>query len=595
MSRTSIELTSPQPPAAIATSSTSARRTYSRSTQSRATTTTRANVLSDNGEDDYSLHSLERAADTATSKSKTAVIIASVTMITTISSLLSGLTTVALPTIAIELSIPQSLLLWPSSIQALTSGCSLLISGSLADALGPRFMYLVGCVLQAGFVLGCGLSRTSAELIVFRGLSGIAISFCLPSAVAIITRSFVGQRRNVAFASMGGGQPIGFAIGLAVGGVLTDTIGWRWGFYISAVLDALLCAVAIWGLPASIDSPIGSTGPGDTGWDTKLRQLKTDIDWVGAIVASLSLAMLSYVFALVWKCFLDVYFPKLTLYRSITGSTASIRQPTSIALLIVALALIPVFIYWVGRQERLGKPAIIPVRNHLSQTPILSPPTNTHPQNSLWRNRHFTTTVLACFLTWGSFNATETILSFFFQRVQNLTAIQSSLRYLPAPIAGALTNVLIGAIVHKVNANWLVLGGCTLSAAAPLIMAFAKADSNYWSTAFLANTFNPAGADALFTIANLLITSVFPAKTQALAGGVFNTVSQIGKSVGLALVAVIAASVTEQSDFSDKSAPEALLEGYTASFWFCFGLVGATIGISAWGLRRVGNVGHKRD
>ena len=106
-----------------------------------------------NNADDYSLHSLERT-DTVTSKSRTAVIIASVTLITTISALLNGLTTVALPTIADELKIPEGLLLWPSSIQALTNGCSLLLSGSIADALGARFMYLVGCVLQAGFVLG---------------------------------------------------------------------------------------------------------------------------------------------------------------------------------------------------------------------------------------------------------------------------------------------------------------------------------------------------------------------------------------------------------------------------------------------------------
>ena len=195
----------------------------------------------------------------------------------------------------------------------------------------------------------------------------------------------------------------------------------------------------------------------------------------------------------------------------------------------------------------------------------------------------------------GSFNALETILTFFFQDVQLLNATESSLRFLPAPISGAISNVLIGAIVHRVNANWLILGGCALSALGPLIMAFATPTSSYWSHAFLANCFNPVGADSLFTIANLLITSVFPAKTQALAGGVFNTISQIGKSVGLALVAVIAASVTLRSDYKDKSSPKALLEGYTATFWFCFGLILLTIGISLWGLRRIGNVGHKRD
>lgn len=127
------------------------------------------------------------------------------------------------------------------------------------------------------------------------------------------------------------------------------------------------------------------------------------------------------------------------------------------------------------------------------------------------------------------------------------------------------------------------------------------------------------GADSLFTISNLLITSVFHAKTQALAGGVFNTISQvsepywsssfvqwqeeritdrfrqIGKSVGLGLVAVIAADVTHKSSYEDKQSPEALLEGYKATFWFVFASIGATVALSIWGLRGIGRVGHKRD
>ena len=178
--------------------------------------------------------------------------------------------------------------------------------------------------------------------------------------------------------------------------------------------------------------------------------------------------------------------------------------------------------------------------------------------------------------------------------MQELTAIQSSLRFLPAPISGALSNIVIGFIVHRVRANWLVTGGVLISAIGPLVMVFATPTSNYWTDAFLANCFNPVGADSLFTIANLLITSVFPPKTQGLAGGVFNTVSQVGKSVGLALVAVIAASVTRSSEFSDKQSPRALLQGYRATFWFCFALILTTFIVSAWGLRRVGTVGHKK-
>ncbi|KAK4574007.1 hypothetical protein LTR86_001768 [Recurvomyces mirabilis] len=530
-----------------------------KSFSTRRPSTVRSSLQDPIIDDEATLHPLERTV-TVTSNSKTAVIITSVTLVTAISTLLNGLTTVALPTMARELSIPDSLQLWPTSMQALTTGCTLLLSGTIADALGSRFMYLVGTVLQAGTILGCGLSKTATQLIIFRGLSGIAVSLCLPSAVSIITGSFVGKRRDMAFASMGGGQPVGFSVGLALGGVLTDTIGWRWGFYLAAILDAVVFAIALWGLPKEIDERGGvgeEGGPAGSSWKEKLGRLKTEIDWVGAVIASSSLAMLSYAFA------------------AITGSTADIRQPATLALLITAIVLVPVFILWVGRQERLGKPAIIP--------------------NSLWRNRIFTTICLAVFLTWGSFNALETMLTFYFQRVQGLSAIQSSIRFIPAPVSGALSNIAMGLLVHRVKANYLALGGCILSIVAPLAMAFAKPQSNYWASAFLANVFNPVGADSLFTISNLLITSVFPAKTQALAGGVFNTISQVGKAVGLALVAVIASSVTTNSDYVLKDSPDALMEGYRATFWFGFASVVATVMLSAWGLRSIGKVGHKRD
>jgi len=71
--------------------------------------------------------------------------------------------------------------------------------------------------------------------------------------------------------------------------------------------------------------------------------------------------------------------------------------------------------------------------------------------------------------------------------------------------------------------------------------------------------------------------------------------SQIGKSIGLGLVAVIAADITHKSEYADKKSPEALLEGYKATFWFCFACIVFTTSLSIWGLKGIGKVGHKRD
>ena len=193
-------------------------------------------------------------------------------------------------------------------------------------------MYILGCFLQSAFTLACGLSQDPFQLIFFRALAGIAIAFCLPSAVSLITTYFPhGKRRNMAFAAMGGGQPVGFSIGLTVGGVLVDSkAGWRAGFYVAAGINSVVLLMSIWGLPR-----IRREGR------PSYQRLRKDVDWIGALLLSSSLGMLSYVFA------------------AITGAVTSIKRPTTIALLVVSLVMMAGFILWVGRQERLGRPAIV--------------------------------------------------------------------------------------------------------------------------------------------------------------------------------------------------------------------------------------------
>jgi hypothetical protein len=91
----------------------------------------------------------------------------------------------------------------------------------------------------------------------------------------------------------------------------------------------------------------------------------------------------------------------------------------------------------------------------------------------------------------------------------------------------------------------------------------------------------------------LVISDAFPAGTQSLAGGVFSEVAQIGNSVGLAVTAAIAASVTEHSSIRDPKV--ALMEGYRAAFWTIFASTTVVLVISSFGLRKGGYVGKKDD
>jgi hypothetical protein len=153
----------------------------------------------------------------------------------------------------------------------------------------------------------------------------------------------------------------------------------------------------------------------------------------------------------------------------------------------------------------------------------------------------------------------------------------------------------MGLAVHKVRADWAVIVTMAVSCISPLLVAIMKVRAPYWEYAFPAIALNAIGPDVLFTVSNLVITAAFPEKTQALAGGVFNTVAQIGKSVGLALSAVIAGSITMQSNYPDKHGAKALMEGYRAAFWFILSVTAATLVVSLWGLRNIGKIGLKRE
>lgn len=264
MSQTAVELQHQMPAGRLSSTTTELQSTHSRPLSLRLDT---SNQIEDNDQNERSVLQVE-------TKGKTVLIVTAVTLVTGTASMLNGIVTVSLPTLAVDLELGPDLLFWPSSIQALTCGCTLLLSGSVADAIGARHMYIAGTVLQTAFVLGCGLSRNALEITIFRGLSGVAASFCLPSAVSIITGSFTGQRRNVAFAFMGGGQPAGFVIGLVFGGILTDFASWRIGFYASSVVTAMTFALILWGLPSPASDTLEST------WKQRWQQITHEIDWV---------------------------------------------------------------------------------------------------------------------------------------------------------------------------------------------------------------------------------------------------------------------------------------------------------------------------
>ena len=272
----------------------------------------------------------------------------------------SGVLISALPRIADDVGLADGFLLWPASVYALSAGCLLLIFGAVADVVGAKLVWVTGSFLYVFFTVAVGLSKTGVQLILFRTCLGVAIAMCLPTAVSLITNTFPrGKWRNIAFASNGMGQPLGYSVGLILGGVFTDTIGWRWSFFVSAIINFTISMSAIWVLPSVYR-------PSDKPWN---RRLIEDIDWVGAVLLSTALGILLYVLA------------------TTTSSYRRLSEVQNIVLLVVSIILLVLFPLYMSFQVRRQKPALIP--------------------NKLWRNASFTTTCIAVFFCWASLNAIE--------------------------------------------------------------------------------------------------------------------------------------------------------------------------------------------
>lgn len=183
---------------------------------------------------------------------------------------------------------------------------------------------------------------------------------CLPTTTSLITNTFPkGHWRNTAFAMNGMAQPLGYALGLVLGGVFTDTIGWRWAYYIMAMINFVIAVVSTWSLPVIHHHSKKS-------W---ARQLREDVDWVGVCVLSIALALLMFVLAMV------------------TSNHRNLERPANIVLLVLSIVLLLAFPFWMSHQVKRGRPALIP--------------------NKLWRKAEFTAACLSVFFCWASLNSIE--------------------------------------------------------------------------------------------------------------------------------------------------------------------------------------------
>lgn len=234
-------------------------------------------------------YTLRPSSTTLLSRTRSNIVIAVLTLVLFINSIVTGFITVGIPSIAADLALEPSLLLWPQSVYGLTSGSCLLLAGAVADVIGSRLVNLTGTFFMGVFIIAGGLSRTGIQLIIFRAMQGIAIALVMPTGMGIVSIAIPnGTRRNLAFSLLGIGQLLGYALGLVLSGVFVDTVGWRAGFFMTGGLTLATFIVGLWALPSDqlAEKPT-------------LKRLWHEVDWIGAGVASTCLVMFSYVLAYV--------------------------------------------------------------------------------------------------------------------------------------------------------------------------------------------------------------------------------------------------------------------------------------------------------
>lgn len=139
------------------------------------------------------------------------------------------------------------------------------------------------------FTVLCGVSQNAIMLFVFRAFQGIGSAICVPGAVGIVGATYhrYNKRKAMAFAVIGGMATTGFLGGILLGGICAQLLTWRWLFYITAIINGIMIASALFIVPKA-------AGEEDNHPPEENRQKWKEIDWWGQILSISGLVLLAF-------------------------------------------------------------------------------------------------------------------------------------------------------------------------------------------------------------------------------------------------------------------------------------------------------------
>lgn len=457
---------------------------------------------------------------------------------------------IALPAVSADLGISAASQQWIVTAYTLTFGGFLLLGGRIADYWGRKRTYLVG---SAGFALASalgGLAQNEAMLFGARALQGVFGALLAPASLALITVLFTDAReRAKAFAVYGAIAAGGSAVGLLLGGVLTEYADWRWCFWVNLPVALLAVVLAVPVVPES-------RAPGDTRYDIP-----------GAVLVTLGLASIVYGFTRVAEASQTnaAEAGAANAATAAQGGTAFVAPESgwtdglAWVFIVAGLVLVASFVLL----ELRTRNPLLPMRIVLD------------------RNRggaYLTSTLVGAGLIGAFF-----FLSLYFQQVLGYEPVVAGLASLPTTLGILVSAGAASALAPRTGPKPLMVAGGLLAAAGLFTLSFVGLETSFWALPFPGQLLLGLGLGFTFVpLSNLALVGAGESDAGA-ASAVLNATQQVGASIGTAVLASL--SVGAISAYTADAlgsggnpqdpavALQAQVEGYTTAFTWAAGLL----------------------
>lgn len=396
----------------------------------------------------------------------------------------STIVVTALPSIGTDLGLGGTGLQWIITGYVLTYGGLLLFAGRAADLLGRKRLFMAGNALWLLSSLLSGLAPSGEILIAGRILQGVAAAITAPAALSIVMTTFPeGSERNKALGIWGGLGGLGATAGLLLGGVITDSIGWPWVFFVNIPIGIVVLAISPAMLPESRES-------------TSVRRF----DAAGAVTVTAALGLLGY-----------------TITTIPESGLTSVR---TLGLFAGAVALAGLFV-------------IIETR---SAAPLV-------PFRAL-RSRVLIGGNLLIFTAGMAVDGLLVTLTSYVQRVLGWSAMQFGLLAAVMTVT-SIVGVMYGQhTVSRYGTRPVAAAGAALLGLAGLLLTFVQADGSL-SLMIAALLIFGAGLGAAFVSSQIAALTGVAEKNSGLAAGLADTSFNIGSGLGVAITTSVAFAYTE--------------------------------------------------